>query len=255
MAEKQIHFHLTSNFSDFHHESMRQDRTGMHWTAHYSNVHPITLEINSSMSIPSTNINISLDFSATPVSPSPVFSKYIYIHMCVCIFFMHVCHLSGHSVGQLCAEGESNDASNALFSQYVHAQSLKQEAWMNKQTTVAVPVSSDRGLVLFKLLVCTSVKMIKLQIREHLSPWSRCHQVSHLHISGSEVNISFKLFAERSDNGQTDALVTSSYHGNSGWHVCRKRERHQCLNSTQVVVKLGRGPCSGSIGYLRKIKV
>lgn len=45
-------------------------------------------------------------------------------------------------------------------------------------------------------------------------------QVRYLHVSGGEVNISLELLAERSDDGQADALVAACYYGDLGGHVC-----------------------------------
>ncbi len=46
-----------------------------------------------------------------------------------------------------------------------------------------------------------------------------------LHISGGQVNVSLKLLAERSDDGQTDALVTARYHSNLDSHVWLQKEK------------------------------
>lgn len=48
--------------------------------------------------------------------------------------------------------------------------------------------------------------------------------MSYLPVSGGEVNDSLELLAERSDDGQTDALVAPRYDGNPGSHVCPQRD-------------------------------
>ena len=48
----------------------------------------------------------------------------------------------------------------------------------------------------------------------------------YLHVSGGQVNVSLVLLAERSDDGQTDALVAARYYDNLGGHFClEERER------------------------------
>lgn len=49
---------------------------------------------------------------------------------------------------------------------------------------------------------------------------ARCSQVSYLHVSGGDVDVSLVLLAERSDDGQADALVAARYHGDFDRHVC-----------------------------------